>query len=447
MTLQRKITYRMYPNANELETLDAWLGLHCRAYNALLEEHQRRYEAKEPAFGFSAMCKALTQWRSTAGALKALNAQSLQVTAKRVALAFSAFFRRLKAGEDPGYPRFKPLQRFPGWGYKTYGDGWKLLQSDGRHGKVRLSGIGEIRLRGQGRFTGTPKTAEVIHKSGKWYLSVTYDVAPEAVARPRGAEAAAFDWGIDTLLTLAKADGTIEAVENPRWLKAKLESIKTLQRVVSREEIKAKALLGIAPDAPLKKGQRLPVTAKLKRLYAQVRAIHGKIARQRHNFYHQLTAALVSRFAFLGSEELAVKNMSRAPKAKPDPDQPGEFLPNGAAAKAGLNRGILDAAPSMLLGMLRTKAAEAASVFALANTREVKPTQRCHRCGTLVKKTLQDRVHRCTCGCECGRDENAAKTLLRWLLEGDFWSGTGQAGSALVAGLLPETPSIAASAA
>lgn len=375
-----------------------------------------------------------------------LNAQSLQVTAKRVALAFSAFFRRLKAGEDPGYPRFKPARRFAGWGYKTYGDGWKLLQPDGRHGRVRLSGIGEIRLRGQGRFTGTPKTAEVLHKAGKWYLSVTYDVAPEAVARQRGAEAAAFDWGIDTLLTIAKVDGTIEPVENPRWLKSKLESIKTLQRVVSREEAKAKALLGIAPDEPLKKGQRLPVTAKLKRLYAQVRAIHGKIARQRHNFYHQLTAELVKRFAFLGTEELAVKNMSRAPKAKPDPDQPGEFLPNGAAQKAGLNRSILDAAPSMLLGMLRTKAAEAASVFALANTREVKPTQRCHRCGTLVKKELKDRVHRCTCGCECGRDENAAKTLLRWLLEGDFWSGTDQVGSALVAGLLPETPSIATSA-
>ncbi len=168
------------------------------------------------------------------------------------------------------------------------------------------------------------------------------------------------------------------------------------------------------------------------------------MARQRHDFYHQLTARLVARFAFLGSEELAVKNMSRAPKAKPDPDQPGEFLPNGAAQKAGLNRGILDAAPSMLLGMLRTKAAEAVSVFALANAREVKPTQRCHRCGGIVKKGLKDRVHRCTCGCECGRDENAAKTLLRWMFEGDFRSGTGQTGSALAVGLPSETPPIAA---
>jgi putative transposase len=299
-------------------------------------------------------------------------------------------------------------------------------------------------MRGKGRFTGTPKTAEVQHKSGKWYVSVTYDVTPEAIARQRGSEAAAFDWGIDTLLTIAKTNGSIEPIDNPRWLKAKLDAIKTLQRVISTEEIKAKTPLGLAPDEPLKKGQHLPLTSKLKRLYAQLRSIHGKVARQRHDFYHKLTGELVSRFAFLGSEELTVKNMSRAPKAKPDPDKPGEFLPNGAAAKAGLNRAILDGAPSMLLGMCRTKAAEAASVFALANTRVVKPTQRCHRCGTLIKKTLKDRVHRCTCGCECDRDENAAKTLLRWLLEGDFWSGTGQAGPQ---GLLSETPSIAALAA
>ncbi|MDD2604644.1 MAG: zinc ribbon domain-containing protein, partial [Desulfobacteraceae bacterium] len=90
------------------------------------------------------------------------------------------------------------------------------------------------------------------------------------------------------------------------------------------------------------------------------------------------------------------------------------------------NRGILDAAGSKLLGMLRTKAAEAASVFALANTRAVKPTQRCHRCGTLVVKDLSQREHRCACGCVCGRDENAAKTLLRWFCEGNFWPGTGR---------------------
>lgn len=352
-----------------------------------------------------------------------MNAQSLQVTARRVALAFETFFRRVKSGEEPGYPRFKPLARFAGWGYKTYGDGWKLIQPEGANGKLRLSDIGEIRLRGRGRFRGTPKTAEVIHKSGKWYLSVTFDVPEHQVARVPGQEAAAFDWGLETLLTIAKADGSIQTIENPRWLKARLEAIKTLQRAISAEEVKAKALVGLTPGEPIPKGTRLPITAKLKRLYKQLAALHGKVGRQRHDFYHKLTAWLVTTFGFLATEELAVKNMVRRPKAKTDA-QTGEPAPNGAAAKAGLNRGILDAAPSMLLRMLMTKAAEAASWFAQADTRSVKPTQRCHCCGQLVKKELGDRVHRCACGCTCGRDENAAKMLLRWMFEGEYWLGT-----------------------
>lgn len=439
--VQRKITFRLYPNATQAAELVVWLALHCRVYNTLLEEHRRRYEAGEPGFNFTAMCRALTEWRGYVAALAGLNAQSMQVTAKRVALAFDAFFRRLKAGDTPGYPRFKSVARFAGWGYKTYGDGWKLrrqLTANGLHyERLELTGIGALRLRGQGRFTGSPKTLEILHRGGKWYASVTFDVAPHQVMRAPGTEAGAFDWGISTLLTIAKADDTLEEVDNPRWLKRRLGALRALQRVVSAEEARAKAKLGLAPDAPLAKGQRLPLTARLKRLYAQVRALYGKIARQRQDFYHKLTALLVSRFAFLASEELAVAAMTRTPKPKPDPENPGKYLPNGAAAKAGLNRGILDAAPSMLLGMLRTKAAEAGSEFALANTRKVKPTQRCHRCGALVPKELAEREHHCACGCHCGRDENAARTLLRWMLEGDFWSGTDRAGLAACQKLQP----------
>ena len=113
------------------------------------------------------------------------------------------------------------------------------------------------------------------------------------------------------------------------------ESIKTLQRTISAEETTLKARFGMAPEAPLPRERH---NARLKRRHGQLRAIHSKIAWQRHDFYHKRTVLLVSTFAFLGTEELDVKNMSRAPKAKPDPDRPGEFLPNGAA-KAGLDRG------------------------------------------------------------------------------------------------------------
>jgi putative transposase len=452
----RKITYRLYPNASQAARLAECMGLYCRLHNTLIEVHKETFEATGKGLTFAAMCKEMTGWRSRVPALASLNAQSMQVVAKRVALAYSAFFRRIKAGETPGYPRFKSASRFSGWGYKTYGDGWKLFQPDGQHGKLRLAGIGEISLRGKGRFGGTPKTCEILRKGGKWYASVTYQVAPEQLARTAGTQAAAFDWGLSTLLTLAKADGTLEEIDNPRWLKAKLQAIVALQRTVSAEEIKAKACIGLLPDEPLRKGQRLPISGKMKRLYAQIGRLHGKAARQRHDFYHKLTGRLISQYGHLGTEQLAVANMVRRPRQKENEE--GGFEPNGAAhsvcaagrlratlaprrcGKAGLNRSILDAAPSMLLGMLRTKAEEAGSVFAEADTRALKPTQRCHACGTLVRKTLADRRHVCACGEDLGRDENAARGLLRWLLEGNTWFAPGTGASA--AKLHSETPSI-----
>ena len=100
--------------------------------------------------------------------------------------------------------------------------------------------------------------------------------------------------------------------------------------------------------------------------------------------------------------------------------------------------------------MLTYKAEEAACEYREAPTKQVKPTQRCHQCGALVPKTLADREHRCACGCVCGRDANAAKTVLRWLLEGDFWAaspqdatpGTGEAAGGFRL-RKPETPPIA----
>lgn len=442
--VQRKITYRLYPKGGQGALLMEWLGLHCRVYNALLEEHRRRYDAGEPALNFNAMCKAVTHWRGYADALKSLNAQSLQVTAKRLRLALDAFFRRVRAGQTPGFPRFKSLNRFSGWGYKTYGDGWKLIAkasaSGMGYGSISLSGIGTIAMRGKGRFIGTAVTCDIMHKAGKWYASVTFNVPEYQVARPGGRETAAFDWGIDTLLTIARADGSVQQIDNPRWLKNRLETLNNLARTISAEEIKAKALIGLAPEDPIPKGQRLPLTNRLKRLYAHWRALHGKIPRQRKDFYHKLSAWLVQTFGLIGTEQLDVPAMTRRPKKQVD-DITGEALPSEAAAKSGFNRGILDAAPSMLLRMLTTKAEEAGSWFAQANTRKLKPTQRCHQCGNVVEKTLSERIHRCPCGCTCGRDENAGKTLLRWLVEGDSWFGTGQTGYQP-----SETPPIAASA-
>lgn len=425
--LLRKVTYRMYPNAAELIALSNTATAHCKIYNTLLETSRLRHKAGLPAFSRTSVCDAVKAIRNAIGWIEErTTAQSVQVTGQRLVLAFKNFFDRVAKGQTPGFPRFKSFKKYTGWGYKTYGDGWSLLDQKSKtnatghtkHGysAVRLSGIGTVTIRGAARFLGIPKTAEVLRQGDKWYLSVTVDVTAQAVSRPGGHQSMAFDWGLTTLLTLVVGDpmtGSIEEVENPRWLKRQLKQIVRTQQTIAELETAAKTQSG--------KDKHFPVCHQLKLAYRRRRALHGKVARQRQDFYHQLTAKLVARFGLIVTEELAVKNMTKAPRPKPDPENPGQFLPNGAAAKGGLNRSILDAAPAGLLEKLQCKALEADSKFLFIPTRRVKPTQRCHKCGQAAKLTLKDRQWTCACGAHHERDGNASRTMLRYAYEGEWW--------------------------
>ena len=388
----RKVTYRMYPNAAQSERLVEMLGLHQRLYNAALGERIRIYRKEGKGPSFSAQCKDLTQWRKTSAGLARMNAQSEQVTLKRLHRTFQHFFRRLKNGEKPGFPRFKSIHRYPGWGYKTHSDGWRLHPGEnGAHGKLYLQSVGNLPIRGKARTTGVPVTCEILHKAGQWYASVTLEI--EVVQRERGAETGAFDWGLSAFMTIATPEN-IETVANPRHLRNQLAELKRLGQAVSRKIRMAQQLSG--------RQRGFPVSANLRKAIQQLARLHAKVARQRKDFLHQTSARLVRQFGAIATESLAVKNM----------------VSGGGSRKKGLNREIHAASPSAFLQMIRTKAEEAGSWYEEAPTRELKPTQRCHTCWQLPdeKKTLSDREHQCPpCGASCGRDENAARVLLRWL--------------------------------
>lgn len=408
----RKITYRMYPSNPQLERLMELLGLHQRLYNTALEERIRAYQDHGESLNYHAQAKALTQWRSYCPALAGVNAQSQQNTLKRLDRAFQAFFRRVKAGETPGFPRFKSEQRYPGWGYNTPGDGWRLHAGDRmKHGHVRLSGVGMVKLRGQARTPGTVKTAEVQQKDGRWYLSVTVECEPQ---RDGGTLAMGMDWGVETFATICSSDGQTRSVANPRFLdKPQRQKLKTLQQAVSRKKNK-------------RSNSRRKAVAKLS-------AEFRHIANRRKDFLHQTSADLVSQYGLIATEQLNVKNMTAS----------------GGEYKKGLNRSILDTAPSTFLNLLKVKAEEAGLLWVEVPTRQVKPSQTCHRCGIQRKKTLAEREHRCECGASCSRDENAARVMLNWALVGNV---TGQELSEVGSGCRlavknHETPPIAALAA
>src|SRR5215468_5721480 len=96
------------------------------------------------SISYADQCKSLTTIRQQDPAYLAVNAQSAQVTLKRLDLAFKAFFRRAAAGKEPGLPCFKAKDRFPGFGFKTHGDGFRFTPGKGWcHGQLRLSGVGD----------------------------------------------------------------------------------------------------------------------------------------------------------------------------------------------------------------------------------------------------------------------------------------------------------------
>jgi putative transposase len=407
--VKRKVTYRLYPTNRQSLAMSDTLRLHQKLYNAALEHRIGAYKKHGKHIGCVEQCRELTVLRSEMDEYKSLNAQSCQVTLTRLDLAFKHFFRRVKAKEKKvGFPRFKSLDRYSGWGYKTHGDGWRLnMGEQGKNGSLRLSSIGQIKIRGKARNQGIPKTCEIQHKQGKWYASVTIDCESKRAA---GTKAIGIDWGLSTFATIAKNDGEVEQIKNPRFLRNRLAELKTKQRELSRKKFGSNN------------------RKKAKTIVAQ---LHAKVSNVRKDFLHVITTHLVLMACLISVEKLNTLSMSAS----------------GGNRKKGLNREILSAAPGAFHQMLKYKAEEAGIEWIEVPTREVKPTQTCHGCGRQEKKSLFQRFHDCKCGVSCSRDENAAKVILNWAL---FGNATGQELSRCGGALAPvkqETPSIAALAA
>jgi len=390
-TVNRRTTYRLYPTPAQEAALQAQREAHRCLYNAALEQRRAAWKRQGITVSYAEQCRDLTVLRQEEE--MPLPAQAAQQTLKRVARAFEAFFRRVRQGQPPGYPRFKSRQRFKGWSYPTHGDGWRLLPRAGmQHGRLRLSGVGHIRIRGDARTVGEPKTCDIVYRLGKWYASIVLACQP---VRPCGTEPVAFDWGIETFATIVADDCRHRPVENPRCLGRSEDALKAAYRA---RDTKHK----------FSRGWRLA--------NQRVARLHAKIARQRLDFHHKESAQLLAAAGAVFTEKLSVQHMTKRPKPKRDAIT-GQYQSNGAAAKATLNKAILDGAPAQFLSILRYKAVEAGVLYAEAPTRHLKPSQRCHACWGVHKKRLDERWHACPCGASCHRDMNAALVVLRWGME------------------------------
>jgi putative transposase len=169
---------------------------------------------------------------------------------------------------------------------------------------------------------GKVKTVSVKREGRRWFVVLTAEQAqPEPL--PKTGSTVGIDLGIANFL--ADSDGGF--VPSPRHGRQAAAKLEAAQQDLAR--------------FPRRKAKDR--TANHQRAVDKVAQLHGKVRRQRLDHAHKTALGLVRAHDFIAHEDLRICNMSRAPAPRPDPDQAGAFLPNGAAAKAGLNRSIADA--------------------------------------------------------------------------------------------------------
>jgi putative transposase len=387
MSEHRRHTFKLYPSsAQEIAMLDI-LGACQRLYNAALEQRRFAYKEREVSLSWYDQKKEIKDLKKAFPEYKAVHTHILQGTLKRLHLAFQHFFRRVKNGETPGYPRFKPFQRYKGWDYQQYTKGWKVGLIEGPKNSekgawVKLHGVGQMRMRGSVKVAGgTPKTCTIQHKADGWYASIVFEY-PEGIPEPeeKGTLAMGVDWGCEKLATLATHDGNSTFIPNPRHLKKAEEKLAKEQRKLSRK----------------KRGSK-----NRRKQVRKVASAYRDVANKRKDGLHKAARLIVKLCALIAVEKLNVKGMTAS----------------GGVYKRGLNRSILDTSPAEFHNMLRYKAESAGSQYVEIPTRKVKPSQTCSCCGHQAKKALSERVHHCAaCGFVCDRDVNAARVILSWAL-------------------------------
>jgi len=362
-TVMRKtFKYRLYPSKSQRTALQGILDA-CRwVYNKTLEVRRDTWDERKESLSRYDTNKLLTAWKQEFEWLQDGHAQAMQDAQKRVDLAFRAFFRRVKSGENPGYPRFKGYNRYDSFTYPQEKGNWRFLDN----GRLRLSKVGDVKIKLHRPLEGTPKTLTIRRdRLGNWYACFSCIVEPKPL--PPTDKVVGIDLGLTAFAVLH----TGEKVKRQRWMKQDEKDLKRIQRKVSR----------LAKGSP---ERRKAVRA--------LNHVHVRIANRRRDFAHKLSRTLVNEYQFIALEDLNIQDMQ-------------------ANGNKTINKGIADVAWNQFTQYCVSKAEDAGRTVVLVDPRNT--TQQCSGCGKIVRKDLSVRIHECPhCGLTLCRDVNAALNIL-----------------------------------
>jgi len=353
--------YRLYPSKSQRARLEAVRETCRHFYNACRRERKEAYEERGETISKTVQLRKVKVEKATSPYALDIHSHILQNVVADLDKAFEAFFRRVNAGENPGYPRFKTRNRFPGFGFKEYGNGFKAgpQQDAGEGRRLYLSGIGRIAVRWHRGIEGTIKTARVFCRAGKWFVTFACEVEkPEPL--PETGESIGIDLGLLRLATLSNG----EKKENPRWYRKILQELRVLQRKIAR---------------------CMPGGRNRRRLILRLQRMMVHVANARKDFLNKFVHELIARFDQIVLEDLRVAAMAH-----------GRFAMS-----------ILDAGWSYLVTHLAHKAESAGREVVKVDPAYTSKT--CSGCGAIFEHlSLSDRWVECDCGMSLDRDHNAA---------------------------------------
>jgi putative transposase len=356
--LKTTYKYRVFPTKRQRAILKKTLEECCWLYNHFLEERKNVWKKNKKSLNYHSQAVSIPKLKKERQTLKSVHSQTLQNVAVRIDLAFKAFFRRVKAGEKPGYPRFKGKGWYDSFTYPQ--TGFKINKE-----KLELSKIGSVKIKLHRPVPKIIRTCTIRRQNNKWYVCFSCEVNPKLLKKSK--KVIGIDVGIESFATFS----TGEKIENPHFFKTEQKALAKTQRKLS------------------KLGKQDPLRKKTKKVISR---IHERIANRRNNFCHQISRKLVNCFGIICIEDLSINKMRE-----------NNFR--------SINRNIGDVAWGQFVQYLAYKAERAGRQLVRVNPAYT--TQTCSKCGYREVKKLSDRTYHCPdCGLKIDRDHNSAINIL-----------------------------------